>query len=122
MDAVATFCSITGASPTVAEYYLESCNHDLDRSVDFYFQNPPDTSHHRRVDETDPRQARSAAAQNTLSHHEGREDEDDELQRALAASLREDIQGVRPAVQVAHQPTVVDVRCLAELVITVLSF
>jgi UBA-like domain len=48
-ELVAQFCAITGAAPHVAENYLLAHEHDLERSVDFYFQHPPHTDLHQGV-------------------------------------------------------------------------
>ena len=39
---VASFVAITGTASHVALHYLEACGFDVARSVDFYFQHPPD--------------------------------------------------------------------------------
>lgn len=40
--AIAAFCGITGANQHVAEQYLSCMNNDVERAVNFYFENPPD--------------------------------------------------------------------------------
>lgn len=38
---VAEFSGITGASALVSEHYLSACNYDLNRAVEFFFEHPP---------------------------------------------------------------------------------
>lgn len=41
-EVIATFCSITGAQPHVADHYLSACNFDLNRGIEFFMENPPE--------------------------------------------------------------------------------
>ncbi|GIL59381.1 hypothetical protein Vafri_14249 [Volvox africanus] len=110
-ELVSEFATITGASPLVADHYLSACNYDLNRAVEFYFEHPP------APNQTGPRPATGApdddvAALRTYgevmdlaertygpgdSGAAGRDvgDEDEELQRALAASMAEAEPGPR---------------------------
>lgn len=40
-EAIQQFCALTGASPHEAEHYLAGFAGDLDRAVNFFFENPP---------------------------------------------------------------------------------
>ena len=124
---LAEFAAITGASSEVAAHYLEACSFNLERAVDFYFNNPPDAggaaAHSLRpdahaddegfhvVEDEDPPAAHGAghgagnawqpparmqAAAAGPGHGQDDEDvdltgldEDEMLQRALAASLNQ---------------------------------
>lgn len=124
---LAEFAAITGASSEVAAHYLEACSFNLERAVDFYFNNPPDAggvaAHSPRpdahaddegfhvVEDDDPPAAHGAgrgagnawqpparmqAAAAGPGHGQDDEDvdltgldEDEMLQRALAASLNQ---------------------------------
>eukprot|EP00955_Chlamydomonas_euryale_P005878 62623-Chlamydomonas_euryale.AAC.2 len=41
-EVVASFCAITGALPHVASHYLDAMGYNLARSIDYFYQNPPD--------------------------------------------------------------------------------
>lgn len=42
---VDSFMAVTGSSDAnVAGYYLEACNGDLDRAIDYFYQHPPTAS------------------------------------------------------------------------------
>ena len=98
-EAVANFTAITGSSDHVALHYLESCNYDVERAVDFFFSHPPDTAHHASGDDM-----QEGAPTHPAFHDVGDDDlpmgpqgaedapidlagEDEEFQRALAASM-----------------------------------
>ncbi|GMH35432.1 hypothetical protein BSKO_03300 [Bryopsis sp. KO-2023] len=41
-EAISQFADITGASPSVAQYYLEACNGDIENAIHQYLENPTD--------------------------------------------------------------------------------
>jgi len=115
-ETVASFVAITGTTSNVALHYLEACGFDVARSVDFYFQNPPDPhgarlAHDDDMDVTGPHAGHVTAVEevgyvdDTDEDEQGGENrgrsqypsvdharsrgEDEELQRALAASMNE---------------------------------
>ncbi|GIL87278.1 hypothetical protein Vretimale_1769 [Volvox reticuliferus] len=107
-ELMSEFASITGASPLVADHYLSACNYDLNRAVEFYFEHPPAPT------QTGPRPATGASDDEAAALRAygevmdlvegtgdpgaaGRDvgDEDEELQRALAASMAETEAGPR---------------------------
>ena len=120
-EAVASFVAITGTTSHVALHYLEACGFDVARSVDFYFQHPPDPhgAHHRAhedgmdvtgphvtaveevgyVDDADEdEQGGENRGRSHYGPHVGRGGgEDEELQRALAASMNESGREHRPS-------------------------
>ena len=84
-DLVADFCGITGCSYHVAENYLAAHDWDPNRAIDFYFQHPPgpdDAAAAPRQDQPGPLQRGDDAEPIVL------DDEDEELRRALAASMQ----------------------------------
>lgn len=110
-ELVSEFAGITGASPLVADHYLSACNYDLNRAVEFYFEHPPAPSQaapraaHNFANEAaaaidaignDGDVARQAFAQgNAGAGDRNIADEDEELQRALAASIADAGLGMR---------------------------
>ena len=99
-EAVANFTAITGSSDHVALHYLESCNYNVERAVDFFFSHPPDASHHAAGDDDMQEVAPTHPVFHDVSDDvlpmgpRGAEDapidlagEDEEFQRALAASM-----------------------------------
>ena len=104
-EAIAQFCSITGCSAHVAEHYLSACNYDLDRSIEFFFENPPDAASVSQIAEDEqlaqlqqqqgqraaassgPAAARAPHASPAAEDVIDLSGEDEELQRALAESL-----------------------------------
>ncbi|GLC65720.1 hypothetical protein PLESTF_000332700 [Pleodorina starrii] len=101
-ELVSEFAAITGASPLVADHYLSACNYDLNRAVEFFFEHPPaPTQAGPRPGGNAPDE--EAAAMGALGDEadlagEGlgqgggvsgpaAADDDEELQRALAASM-----------------------------------
>ncbi len=70
-EEIASFCAIVGCPDHVAVHYLDACGYNLDRAIDFYYQNPPDLPG------------------GSLHSHEDLpvEGGDEDMQQALAASL-----------------------------------
>lgn len=103
-EAICHFSDVTGASPSVAEYYLEACNGNLENAIHQYLENPTDEGPLDELpqpvrtdidltaqDIEDPDWNPSPQVSPTGSGHMGRGeglDEDHELQRALEESLR----------------------------------
>ncbi|GAX75728.1 hypothetical protein CEUSTIGMA_g3171.t1 [Chlamydomonas eustigma] len=92
-EAIASFCSIVGCSSHVASHYLDACGFNLSRAVDFYFQNPPDVSEQAssalEESEVDPPnvQVVNVDPQHEAEHFAQFGEDNEELQRALAASM-----------------------------------
>ena len=107
-EAVASFCAITGATPHVAAYYLDACGFDLERSVDFYFQHPPDPQGaampaHDDMDEAPQPAAAHGNDDDPMLHGAAFDltgEEDEQLQRGMAASMNQGRMGLlrRPPV------------------------
>ena len=98
-ETISTFCSITGAPAHVAEHYLAGFNYDLDRAVNFFFENPADAggpqlpggAGHAMEEDEDPPQTRQPAPppQQHATALDLAAEEDEELQRVLADSMRD---------------------------------
>ncbi len=103
---VAEFCALTSASALVAENYLSAHDWDLNRSLDFFYEHPPegDGGIHAAVPESPPAlastgvQAMPEGAGAAYVGYDGGATaaaspewagEDQDLERALAASLRQ---------------------------------
>ena len=78
---VASFVAITGTASHVALHYLEACGFDVARSVDFYFQHPPDPHGAPQPQEDNMDVMGAHAGHVTAVEGAGYMDDDDEVGR-----------------------------------------
>lgn len=83
-DVITQFMALAGCDRHVADNYLVAHDYDLERSLDFFYEHPPGPEQHAEL--APAVQPTRAQLQQTLEGHPIDIDEDDEIERAIAAS------------------------------------